>query len=172
MGPKRSGELFKGTDGSCSQTIKPPHHHRPQTGWKNLAHQGFVLRMYRHLLIKVANMFNTVHSAILQSESGLSEPPRKFSFLNPAGEGWFRNLVECFIHSIIYQVSRRWVIVSTSTTVIFVIQEGFTGGEFLTFAYSLDPLHHRKSSQNWRELAFCVRGISFSLGDQSPSACF
>ena len=45
-------------------------------------------------------------------------------------------------------------------------------GEFLTFVYSLDPPHHRKSNQNWRELAFCARGVSFSLGDQSPSVCF
>ena len=45
-------------------------------------------------------------------------------------------------------------------------------GEFLTFACSLCPPHHRKSSQNWKELAFCAHDVSFSLGDQSPSACF
>ena len=45
-------------------------------------------------------------------------------------------------------------------------------GEFLTFACSLCPPYHQKSSHNWKELAFCARDTSFSLGDQSPSACF
>ena len=95
---------------------------------ENLAHQGFVLRMYIHLLIKVANMFNRVYSAIIQGESKLSESPRKSSFLNPAGERWFRNLVECFIRSVIYQASRRWIIVSASIAVFFIIRERFVGG--------------------------------------------
>ena len=127
-GPKCLGEFLKGTDGSCPQTIKPPHRHKPQTGWKNLAHLGFVLGMYNHLLIKVTNMFNRVHFAVVQGESGLSEPPRKSSFLNPADEGWFGNLVECFTHSVIYQASRRRIVVSASMVVIFLIQERFIGG--------------------------------------------
>ena len=45
-------------------------------------------------------------------------------------------------------------------------------GEFLTFVCNLCPSYHRKSSQNWKKLAFCAHGVSFSLGDQSPSACF
>ena len=63
--------------------------------------------MYNRLLIKVANVFNRVRSAIIQGESGLSELPRKSPFLNLADEGSFGNSVKCFTHSIIYQASRR-----------------------------------------------------------------
>ena len=128
MGPKRLGKFRKGTIGTCLQTIKPPHHHKPQTGWKNLAHLGFVLGMYNHLLIKVTNMFNRVRSTVIQGESGLSEPLRKSSFLNPTGEGWFGNLVECFTHNVIYQASRRRIVVSMSMAIIFFIWERFVGG--------------------------------------------
>ena len=86
-GPERLGEFFKGVNGTCLQTVKSPHRHRPQTGWENLAHQGLILGMYSHFLIKVANMFNRICPAIIQGESGLSEPPRKSPLLNPAGEG-------------------------------------------------------------------------------------
>ena len=37
-------------------------------------------------------------------------------------------------------------------------------------AYSYHPLHHWKSSQNWKVLTFVVRGVNFSLSDQSPVA--
>ena len=127
-GPKRLGKFLKGTDGTYLQTIKPPHRHRPQTGWKNFAHQDVILGVYNHLLIKVTNMFNRVRFAVIQGESGFNEPLRKSSLLNLVSEGWFGNLVECFAHSVIYQASRRRIVVSASMVVIFFIRERFVGG--------------------------------------------
>ena len=43
-------------------------------------------------------------------------------------------------------------------------------GESLTSIYSQHPSHHHRSNQSWKEFAFYVCGVSFSLGDQFPSA--
>ena len=72
MGSKHLSEFLEGIDGTCPQTIDPPHHHRPQAGWKYLAHQGLVLGMYCHPLIEMANMLYRVCSAVIHGESGLS----------------------------------------------------------------------------------------------------
>ena len=86
MRPKRSCELLEGVDRTSIQTIKPPHCHRPQAGWKYLAHQGLVLGVYNHSLVEVTNVLRWVCTTIIDGERGLSEPLRKFPSLDSTRE--------------------------------------------------------------------------------------
>ena len=82
MRSKSLSEFLKGINGTYTQTIKLPHHHRPQAGWEYLVHQGLILGVHNHSLIKVANMLHRVSSTIIHGEHGLSKPPRKSLSLN------------------------------------------------------------------------------------------
>ena len=82
MRPKHSSELLERVNRACTQTIKPPHCHRLQSGWKYLTHQGFILGVYNHSLVEVIYVLHSVGMTVVHVERGLSEPSRKSPFLN------------------------------------------------------------------------------------------
>ena len=124
--PKCSGELLKGANRTWTQTIKPPHSHRPQGWWKYLAHQGLILGVYNHSLVEVTYVFHRICTAVVHGERGLNEPPRKSPFLNPACERRSGNLFECSAHRIIPQAFRRWASVSMLKMVVLIVRERLT----------------------------------------------
>ena len=79
MSPKCPSKLFKGVDRAFLQAVKPPHRHRPQARWEQLAHQGFALGVHSHSLVKVAHMLHRIHSSIVHGESWLSKTLKKLS---------------------------------------------------------------------------------------------
>ena len=77
--------------------------------------------MDNHSLIEVAHMLYRVRLTIVDGESWLMEPPKKFYPFNPACEGWLG-----FAHSVISQASTSRAFVSTIMVVFLLIWERLT----------------------------------------------
>ena len=54
------------------------------------------------------------------------EMPWKFSPLDPARKGGFRNLTECLIHDVVSYAFAGWTAVFSSVVRFFVVGERFT----------------------------------------------
>ena len=81
------GQLLKGTYGIWPEAIKPSYRHRSQAGQKYFAHQNFIFEMDGHPLVKLTYVLYGVCFAVVRSESGLMESPRKLSPFYLACEG-------------------------------------------------------------------------------------
>ena len=92
-GPKGPGKLLKRANWSFLQPIKPSHHHWPQTKWEYLAHQGLILQMNSHSLVKMTDMLHWICPTIIHGKCWLGELLRKFSPLNPLCKRWLWNLM-------------------------------------------------------------------------------
>ena len=126
MRPECLGELFKGVNRTCTQTIKPPHRHRTQVGWKYLAHQGLILGVHNHSLVEVTYVLHRVCTTVVHGERRLSETPRKSPIIDLTCERWSGNLFEGSAHRIIPQAFGRWVSVSVLMAIFLIIRERLT----------------------------------------------
>ena len=147
---KRASKLLKGFNRTLSLTIEPPHCHRPQSRWEHLAHQGFILWVNNHSLVKVANMLHRVWSVVIQSKCWLSKPLRKFSSFNPMGKRWLRDLIQSPAHSIIAQTFTRRTLLYPSIMVTLVTQKRLTGRSPGLGVVAIITIIIRRGARTWR----------------------
>ena len=68
---KSLSELLIGAYGICFQAVKPSHRHWPQAGRENFAHQGLILGVNGHSLVKLAYVLHRVCSAVVDDKRWL-----------------------------------------------------------------------------------------------------
>lgn len=93
---------------SLFKTIKPSHGYLDEAREEDFAHQGLILEIDDHSLIKMAYMFDKVGLAIINGKSRIVEATRELGLLDTLRKRGMRYLEESFSHGIISLASPWW----------------------------------------------------------------